>query len=93
MAKQVVPPKPDDVALAFAAAMLGSGRFGDDYNAAVMAAWAAVPHFYTGRVWYAGKIAPMFFVPVAPRPSWWARLKAWLAKPPRSPRTAETVQG
>lgn len=66
MAEQsaVIPPKPDDLAIAFAAAMLASGRYGDDPSAAIYAAWAAVPHFYTARENYAAEIAPMFFRPV-----------------------------
>lgn len=59
----VMPPKPDDVALAFAAALLSSGRYGDDNEAAIVAAWSAVPAFYVHRVTTYPKVAGMFFVP------------------------------
>lgn len=92
MARQpILPPKPDDVALAFASALLASGRYNDDFGAAVNAAWTAVPHFYTNRQWYASTIAPMFFVHVTPRPPWWRRLWVRVLKPLGRPRTAESA--
>lgn len=59
----IIPPKPDDLAVAFAAALMMTGKY-ESPGAAIHAAWAAVPEFYLGRKMYAEQIAPMFFVPV-----------------------------
>lgn len=58
------PPAPDEIAVAFAAALLGTGRY-ENADAAIGAAWSAVPHYYMWRETYSEKIAPMFFKPVA----------------------------
>lgn len=57
----ILPPKPDDLAIAFAAALMMSGKY-ENPGSAIGAAWAAVPEFYLSRQHYAEQIAPMFFV-------------------------------
>lgn len=61
MSDAILPPKPDELAVAFASALLSTGRY-DDPSAAIGAAWAAVPHFYLFRRTYAEQIAPLFFI-------------------------------
>lgn len=59
--EEVTPPKPDELAVAYGAALMQSGRY-ESAEAAIIAAWWAVPHFYTGRYEYMRTIAPMFFI-------------------------------
>ena len=61
--QELLPPSPDQVALALIQGLAASGQF-EDMAALIGQAWAAVPHFYTSREHYADKIAPMFFLPV-----------------------------
>ncbi len=56
-------PTPDQLAVAFAAALMMTGKY-ETPAAAIYAAWAAVPEFYVARLMYAEKIAPMFFSPI-----------------------------
>ncbi len=56
----ILPPSPDQLAMTFASAMIASGRL-DNMEAAIMAAWWAVPEFYRGRIDYQEKIAPLYF--------------------------------
>jgi hypothetical protein len=46
------PPSPYDIAITMAAALLSSGRFGDDPSAAMETAWILVTPFYQGRLAY-----------------------------------------
>lgn len=59
--KVIIPPSPDQLAVAFAAALMSSGKYADSPEAAIIAAWWAVPAFYTGRAEYQTKIGPMYF--------------------------------
>jgi len=56
-------PTPDQLAMSFAAALMMTGKY-ESPEAAIGAAWAAVPEFYMARLHYAQHIAPMFFAPV-----------------------------
>lgn len=60
IAPEIIPPKPDDLAIAFAQAMMMAGKH-DSPGACIYAAWAVVPEFYLARGWYAENIAPIFF--------------------------------
>lgn len=55
-------PTPDDLALAYSSALMISGKY-ESPEAAISAAWHAVPHFYLDRLFYQSDIAPMFFKP------------------------------
>lgn len=57
----ILPPKPDDLAIAFGAALMMTGKY-ETPGAAATAAWFAIPDFYMARETYAREIAPMFFV-------------------------------
>lgn len=57
-------PGPYDIAMAFGAAALATGKY-DSPGAAMTAAWMAVPEFYMARDSYLRDMAPMFF-PAAP---------------------------
>lgn len=61
-------PTPDELAQSFAAAMLGSGRYGDDFGAAIDTAWWAVAEFYRGRLLWHTTIAPLVFTHPSPEP-------------------------
>ncbi len=54
------PPSPYDIALTLAAALLSSGRFGDDGGAAMDTAWMLVIPFYQGQVAYGRQVGAMF---------------------------------
>lgn len=56
----VIPPSPDQLAVAFASALIMSGKY-DNAGAAISQAWWVVPEFYRGRQEYQEKIAPMYF--------------------------------
>lgn len=59
---ELLPPAPDDVALALVQGLAASGQFAADGLPALIAnAWASVPHFYIEREKYATIYAPMFF--------------------------------
>lgn len=60
-AAAILPPSPDEIALLFAAALMCKSGDTMSAEAAVMNAWWAVPHFYTGRQEYVDKIAPTMF--------------------------------
>lgn len=59
----VVPPSPDEIALRFAASMLASGRYGDDFGAALSAAWYATAQFYVTRATVWPDAFALFLVP------------------------------
>jgi hypothetical protein len=54
------PPAPDQIALTFAAALLSSGRFGDDPGAAMDTAWTLVIPFYQGQLAYGRQVQTLF---------------------------------
>jgi len=53
-------PRADELAKLFAAALMQTGKY-ETPEAAIGAAWAAVPAFYSSALFYAEHIAPMFF--------------------------------
>lgn len=62
-------PTPDELAVTFAAALMASGQYDPtNYNAAVEAAWWAVPEFYRGRRLWQTQIFPMMFAPMSSDP-------------------------
>lgn len=64
--KVIIPPSPDQLAVAFGSALLASGKYNDSPDAAIIAAWTVVPAFYEGRAMYTTKIAPMHFAVTMP---------------------------
>jgi hypothetical protein len=46
------PPSPYDIALTMGAALLSSGKFGDDFSAPMQHGWACVIPFYQGQKFY-----------------------------------------
>lgn len=56
-----LPPSPDEIALAFAAALMTKTGDAMSAEAAVLNAWWAVPHYYVGRSEYVNKIVPAVF--------------------------------
>lgn len=60
---EIVPPSPDQVAMAILQGMLANPKAPEDPAASCISAWTAVPHFYRGRQFYVDTIAPLFFVP------------------------------
>lgn len=60
--QEPLPPSPDQLAMAFAAAMLANPKFDGDEPKVMALAWHAVPHFYIWRDKYGREIAPQFFV-------------------------------
>ena len=54
------PPAPDQIALTFAAALLSSGRYGDDPAAAMDTAWTLVIPFYQGQLAYGRQVQTLF---------------------------------
>lgn len=55
----VIPPSPDQVALAIIQGMFASGKYGDTVEAVIHAAWVAVPQFYIGRHMYVTQYATL----------------------------------
>lgn len=53
-------PGPYDIAMAFGAAAVMSGKY-ESIEAAMGAAWAAIPGFWNGRDLYQTQIGPMYF--------------------------------
>ncbi len=54
------PAAPEQIALTFAAALLSSGRFGDDPGAAMDTAWTLVIPFYQGQLAYGRQVQTLF---------------------------------
>jgi hypothetical protein len=54
------PASPEKIALTFAAALLSSGRFGDDPGAAMDTAWTLVIPFYQGQLAYGRQVQTLF---------------------------------
>lgn len=57
---KAVPPSPHEIALRCAAAILGSGKFGDDMTAPMDVAWRCVLPFYAGQKSYLEQGAMMY---------------------------------
>jgi hypothetical protein len=60
---EILPPAPDEVALAFCAALMTGADSETPLENIVARAWGGVPSFYIWREKYAQQIAPMFFTP------------------------------
>lgn len=56
-------PAPDQLALAFASALLSSGLYAAQADQAIATAWAIVPAYYIERERYARETAPKYFNP------------------------------
>jgi hypothetical protein len=54
------PTAPEQIALTFAAALLSSGRYGDDAGAAMDTAWTLVIPFYQGQLAYGRQVQTLF---------------------------------
>lgn len=57
-------PRADAIALQFAAALMQTGKY-DTPEAAIGAAWSAVPEFYMAALRYSQTIGPIFFAAVS----------------------------
>lgn len=58
--EEVTPPNPYEIALTLGAALLSSGRYGDDGGAAIASAWTLVIPFYQGKAAYEAHGAMLF---------------------------------
>lgn len=68
--KVIIPPSPDELAMRFAAALIHAGKH-ENPDAAIHAAWWAVPSFYLGRLEYERRIGPMYFAMVNSTEAGW----------------------